>query len=128
MARIFISFAIEDKNLRTLLVGQKKNARTAIEFSDFSVKEPWSSQWKSNCRTRIKGCAGMIGIITRNTPKADGQLWELKCAKDEGIPTLLIHGHSATEKKIVKIPTEISGKMINIWGEQNIVNFLNKFN
>ena len=27
MARVFVSFAIEDRDLRTLLVGQRKNAR-----------------------------------------------------------------------------------------------------
>ena len=78
MARVFISFAIEDKVLRGFLVGQKNNARTAIEFTDYSVKEPWDSSWKTNCRARIKGCRAVIGIITPNTQKADGQLWELK--------------------------------------------------
>lgn len=58
MARVFISFAIEDKTLRDFLVGQKRNARTPIEFTDYSVKEAWSSSWKTNCRQRINGCRG----------------------------------------------------------------------
>lgn len=126
MARVFISFAIEDKILRGFLVGQKNNARTAIDFTDYSVKEPWDSSWKTNCRARIKSCAGMIGIITHNTPKADGQLWELKCAIEEGVPLMLIHGYSAPEKKIASVPSVISGRTINQWTEANIVWFLNK--
>lgn len=125
MARVFISFAIEDKILRDFLVGQKNNTRTAIEFTDYSVKEPWNSSWKTNCRARIKACRAVVGIITVNTPKADGQLWELKCAIEEGVPLMLIHGYSAPEKKLTVLPSVISGRRVNLWTEDNIVNFLN---
>lgn len=126
MARVFISFAIEDKVLRGFLVGQKNNARTAIDFTDYSVKEPWDSSWKTNCRARIRSCAGMIGIITHNTPRADGQLWELKCAIEEGVPLMLIHGYSAPEKKLTSLPSVIAGRAVNQWTEDNIVWFLNR--
>jgi len=126
MARVFISFAMEDRALRDLLVGQKKNARSLIDFTDYSVKEPWSSSWKTNCRDRIKSCSGMIGIITHHTPKADGQLWELKCAIDENIPLMLIHGYSAPERKLVTLPSVISGRRVNLWTEANVVDFLNR--
>ena len=93
MKRIFISFAIEDENLRDFLRGQSRNTNSPFEFVDMSVKQPWDSQWKTKCRTRIRGCEGMISIITRNTKKADGQIWEMNCAIDEGIPLLAIYGN-----------------------------------
>lgn len=93
MKRIFISFAIEDENLRDFLRGQSRNTNSPFEFVDMSVKQPWDSQWKTKCRTRIRGCDGMISIITRNTKKADGQIWEMNCAIDEGIPLLAIYGN-----------------------------------
>jgi hypothetical protein len=68
----------------------------------------------------------MIGIITHNTPKADGQLWELKCAIDEGLPLMLIHGYSDPKKRLSVLRTVISGRRINLWSEDNIVNFLNR--
>ena len=117
---------MEDRSLRDLLVGQKKNARSLIDFTDYSVKEPWSSSWKTNCRERIKSCRGMIGIITPNTPKADGQLWELKCAIDENVPLMLIHGYSAPERKLATLPSVISGRRVNLWTEANVVDFLNR--
>jgi hypothetical protein len=122
--RIFISFAMEDKILRDFLVGQKRNDKIDISFTDFSVKEPWSSSWKTNCRSRIKGCDGVIGIITKNTPKADGQLWELKCGYEEGVPTLLIHGYSDASDRLTTKPDEISGKTIKDWSVANISAFL----
>lgn len=93
MKRIFISFAIEDENLRDFLRGQSRNTNSPFEFVDMSVKQPWDSQWKTKCRTRIRGCDGMISIITRNTKKADGQIWKMNCAIDEGIPLLAIYGN-----------------------------------
>ena len=93
MKRIFISFAIEDENLRDFLRGQSRNTNSPFEFVDMSVKQPWDSQWKTKCRTRIRGCDGMISIITRNTKKADGQIWEMNWAIDEGIPLLAIYGN-----------------------------------
>lgn len=121
--RIFTSFAIEDANLRTLLVGQGRNEKTPFEFVDMSVKEPWDSAWKTNCRTKIKGCDGVIGIITNNTPKATGQLWELQCAYDEGIPVLLIYGN---DDRPSNLPDPVKGRRINLWTWDNISAFLDK--
>ena len=95
MKRIFISFAIEDENLRDLLRGQSRNTNSPFEFVDMSVKQPWDSQWKTKCRTRIRGCDGMFSILTRNTKNADGQIWEMNCAKVEGIPLLAIYGNNS---------------------------------
>lgn len=121
--RIFTSFAIEDANLRTMLVGQGRNKKTPFEFVDMSVKEPWDSAWKTNCRTKIKGCDGVIGIITNNTVKATGQLWELQCAYDEGIPVLLIYGN---DDRPSNLPDPVKGRRINLWSWDNISAFLNK--
>ena len=126
MARVFTSFAIEDKNLRDLLVGQKKNSRNKIDFTDYSVTDPWDKAWKTNCRARVRSCAGMIGILTLNTPKATGQLWELQCAVEEGIPLLLIHGHPKSKDRLKTLPKEIRGKRVLNWTEDNIVNFLDR--
>ncbi len=121
--RIFTSFAIEDANLRTLLVGQGRNNKTPFSFVDMSVKEPWDSAWKTNCRTKIKGCDGVIGIITNNTPKASGQIWELQCAYDEGIPVLLIYGN---DDRPSNLPDPVKGRRINLWTWDNISTFLDK--
>lgn len=121
--RIFISFAIEDANLRDLLVGQGKNEKTPFSFIDMSVKEPWDSAWKTNCRTKIKGCDGLIGIITKNTPKADGQIWELKCAYEENVPVLLIYG---SDDRPANLPDPVKDKRILTWSWSNIANFLGK--
>ncbi|WP_437635576.1 TIR domain-containing protein [Sorangium sp. So ce854] len=117
--RIFISFAIEDKSYRDLLVGQARNAKIPFEFVDMSVKEPWDEKWKTNCRTRIKGCDGVIVLVSKNTSKAEGALWEIRCAKEEGVP---IRGvYCTTDSRPAITPEGL--RMLN-WTWDNIANFI----
>lgn len=89
-----------------------------------SVKEPWSSEWKTKCRSRIKGCDGVIGIITPNTPKAAGQLWELKCAHEEKKPVLLIR--RSTDNPLLVVPEEVRGKAVAAWSWMAIESFIKR--
>lgn len=119
--RIFTAFAIEDANLRTMLVGQARHENTPFEFVDMSVKEPWDSNWKTHCRTRIRGCKGVVGLITNNTTRAAGQLWELSCAYEERKPVFLMYGNN---DRPVNLPAPVAGKFINIWTWANLAAFL----
>lgn len=120
--RIFISFATEDIRLRDLLVGQARNDNSPFDFVDMSVKKPWETAWKTNCRTKIKGCHGVIAIITKNTKNASGELWEINCAKDEGIPCIGIWGH--TDDHFKTFPAEITPLRIIDWNWSNIAKWL----
>lgn len=120
--RIFISFAIEDKTLRDFLVGQAKNEKSPFEFVDMSVKQPWDSAWKTKCRTKIKGCDGVLIIVTKNTKKADGQLWEIKCAKEEKIYCRGLWGN--TNDRPTSPPIELYGIRVVNWTWENIANWI----
>ncbi len=91
-----------------------------------SVKKPWDSEWKKNCRTKIKGCDGLIGIVTKNTRNADGQIWELKCAFEEGVPVLLIYGSNDPDKRPKLVPDVIKERRILNWTWDNIHNFIQR--
>ncbi len=120
--RIFTSFAIEDKTLRDLFIGQARNKKVPYELVDMSVKEPWDSQWKTNCRTKIKGCDGVIVLVSKNLKNAEGALWEIKCAKEEGIPILGVY---MTDCTILDSPTEMNGIKKVSWTWENIADFVN---
>ena len=122
MKRIFVSFAIEDKWARDYLVGQAKNAKSSFEFVDMSVKEPWDDNWKTRCRTRIKGCDGLIAMISKNSARATGQLWELQCAKDEGIRTRGMY--TTTDDRPARLPSELDGVRLINWTWDNIKSFI----
>ena len=120
--RIFVSFPEEDSNLRDLLVGQAKNKNSPFDFTDMSVHQPWDSGWKTKCRTKIKGCAGLIAIITENTYSADGQIWEINCAYDENIPILCIKSSDYIPGARTRL--KIGNRKVYNWDWDTINNFI----
>lgn len=120
--RIFVGFAVEDKRYRDLLRGQSKLGGSPINYTDFSVKEPWSSSWKTNCRQRIRGCDGFIALLSKNVRDADGARWEIKCAVEEKVPTLGVWISGDEHYK----PPEIEGKRVIAWTWDGIGNWINR--
>jgi hypothetical protein len=118
--RIFISFAIEDAFYRTGLSNQAKDERSPFSFTDMSVKEAWDTQWKTKCRTKIKGCDGMIVLLSKNIKNADGALWEIECAKEENIPLIGLYIHTDDHY----YPNEMLGINKVSWTWSNISKFL----
>lgn len=86
--RIFIAFAKEDERIRDLIKGQSLNTDTPFEYTDMSVKEPYDSEWKEHVRSRIRGCEGVIALLSENSLDASGELWEIECAINESKPLL----------------------------------------
>lgn len=120
--RIFIAFAIEDVRSRDFLVGQAKNDDSPFEFVDMSVKQPWETDWETKCRSRIKGCDGVIALISKYTPSAVGELFEIRAAGEEKIPTMLMYSSSDRPT----LPSSLSGRLIHVWSWDNIKSFLSK--
>jgi len=87
-----------------------------------SVKEPWSDSWKTRCRSKIKGCDGVFVLITKNLKKADGAIWEIKCAKEERIPILGVYMKGCS---ITDAPDELNGIKKISWTWVGIREFVN---
>lgn len=120
--RIFTSFAIEDERMRDLFVGQARAERVPYELVDMSVKEPWSDSWKTRCRSKIRGCDGVVALITQHLKQADGARWEIKCAKEEGIPVIGVYIGGATANDA---PVELDSIRKITWTWDGIANFVN---
>jgi hypothetical protein len=121
--RIFICFAVpEDNYARDFLVGQARNNNSPFEFMDMSVKEPWSDSWKTRCRQKIKGCDGVIALLSKHTNNADGAKWEMRCASEENIPMIGVY---ISKDEYTPIPTELSYSKIIYWTWDGIANFIN---
>jgi hypothetical protein len=121
--KVFISFAIEDEKYRNYLVRQAKLDRSPFEFIDMSVKEPYKTEWRKKCRTKIKRCDGMIVLISKNTWHSSGARWEIKCGKEEGIRVIGMHIQKTNKGAV---PPELKGKRIIEWTWDNIEESINK--
>lgn len=120
--RIFVSFAAQDKFVRDNLVNQaKEQGNPRFDFADISVKDPLDAKWRAMCRTEIKGCAGVIAFISKNTPDAQDECWEIKCAREEGIPirAFWVHRDEPCGK-----PIELGSTPVVNWNWETISNFI----
>lgn len=84
-----------------------------------------SDQYRSsqtNCRTRIKGCHGVIVLVTKNTIQAEGARWEIKCAIEERIPVMPMY--ASNNDKGCRLPPELEGMRIYDWSWPNLKNFV----
>jgi hypothetical protein len=120
--RIYISFAIEDENYRDLLVGQARAKRSPFEFSGMPVKYPRMDIWKTRARTGIKGCKGVIVLVSKNTLCSQGQLWEVRCAKEENVPVRGVY--VSEDNRPAQLPQEFEGVAVVSWTWDNIGDFL----
>lgn len=121
--RIFVCFAVEDTWARDFLVGQARNDDSPFEFVDMSVKEPWDDKWKTRCRSKIRGCDGVIVMLTWNTLGAEGALWEMQCAIEQGIPII---GVIAEGDNPPRIPYVLADNGVHVidWTWPNIAEFI----
>ena len=92
--RVFISFDYDhDVALRDFLVGQAKLAGSPFEIADWSVKEPFTGDWKAKVRTRIRSVDQVAVMCGHNTDTAAGVSAELEIARDERKPYFLLKGY-----------------------------------
>lgn len=120
--RVFISFAIEDIEYRDYLVDQARKKHSPFDFIDMSVKKEWKQdEWQRKCRTKIKRCDGVIALLSKNTHKASGARWEMKCAKEEKIKIIGMH---IKKNDRGAIPPELKGEKIILWSWYNLEKFI----
>lgn len=124
--QVFISFALKDTGLRDKLIEQIGKVNAEITCVDMPMKKSWESAWKAETMETVRGCSGVIGIITENIVKADGQLWELRCAFDSGLPVLLICDETGQDMRAKDIPDLIREKDVTPWDDSVISTFVNR--
>ena len=124
--QLFVSFALKDAELRDKLIEQIKEESPEITCVFMPEKRSWESAWKEECREKIRGCNGAIGLITSNTIRADGQLWELRCAFEAKMKVMLIGDEEACDMPARKFPDLLKDEDILPWNSSNIAMFLGK--
>ena len=60
-------------------------------------------------------------LISKNTKNAEGELWEIKCAKEEGIPLMGIYIKGATS---ADKPASMLGVTCKEWTWDNVKEFI----
>jgi hypothetical protein len=118
-ARVFMAFDYDhDEALRNLLVGQSKHGDSPFEMHDWSVKEPFTVDWKAKVRAKIRSVDQVIVLCGEHTHLATGVAAELTIAREEGKPYFLLWGYSG---KTCTKPTSASvSDKIYTWTWDNL--------
>ena len=116
--RAFISFQMEDRWAREFLIQHAHDEDNEIEFTDYSVHEPFDEKWKTNCRLRIARTKGTIVLIGSDTWKSEAVLWEIAETLRQ---QHFIFGIQINKDKTYTIPNGLSAKSVIRWNFEAIV-------
>jgi DNA-directed RNA polymerase subunit L len=97
--RVFISFHMNDEAQVNLLRHQARNSEN-LEFTDYSVKEPFDEKWKTNCALRIEQSSIVIVAIGPDTYSRPAVLWEIEKAHEMGKPVIGMRLYSERNHRI----------------------------
>jgi DNA-directed RNA polymerase subunit L len=109
--RVFISFHVEDEAMIKLLRDQAKNS-DKLEFTDYSVKEPFDEKWKTQCTERLKQSSVLVCAIGDDTHSREAVLWEINKAYELGKPVFGVRLHSDKNHKIPQPMIDRRAKII----------------
>jgi hypothetical protein len=112
---------MEDKWARDFLVQQAHDQRSDIEFIDYSVKSPFDSSWKTNCKERIGRTKGTIVLVGPTTYKSDAVLWEIAETTRQ---SHYIFGIQINREKTHAIPVGLTAKNVIRWDFDQIIKWL----
>jgi hypothetical protein len=122
--RTYISFDYDnDRPARDLFVGQAKNEDCPINIVDYSQHYEFTEKWKTQCRERIKKTSLCIQLVGKKTWQAEGAVWEVKAAKEEGIP---VFGVYIDKNDHGKIPSSLAGSNVIEWTWHGIADMIKK--
>jgi hypothetical protein len=108
---VFLSFAYEDVDEVNLLRGQAKNARSDIEFNDWSVREPYESTRADYIRQKIAQCSLTVVYVSAETASSKWVAWEVDESIRRGKKVIAVHkGESAP----ASLPAIVKAKRIPV--------------
>jgi len=118
--KVFISFHMDDRHAKELLVAQAKSDRFDLEFVNFAVNEPFDDRWKAQCKERIKQTSVTICFIGENTHQREAVNWELKTSYELGNKVFGIRIYR-DQNHIIPAPIREHNSKIIAWNIQDIV-------
>lgn len=91
----FISFDHEDERAVDALRMQAKDENSALNFRDYSVKEPFNSRKaeyiKRKIRDKLHFCSTTVVYCTDKTAKSKWVDWEIKTSLERGKRVICVH-------------------------------------
>lgn len=117
--RAFISFDYDhDEGAKHMLAGQARLPDAPFDFTDNSVKEQLTGDWKGKVRRRMVNCDVVIVLCGEWTHSAKGVAEELTIARERSKPYFLLAAYS--DKNCTKPTSAQPGDKVYNWTWDNL--------
>lgn len=116
---IFVSFAPEDKKDGMMLGDQCRNPFSTFAVIGASAEPQGNDDWESQTRERIKQARVVVMVVGKNTANAGNVIWEVKVAREEGIPVLGVYTDKAYEENV---PATFGSGPVIEWNWEHVYN------
>ena len=117
--RVFISFDFDhDEGTKTMLAGQAKLPDSPFDFTDASVKDALSGDWKEKVRRRMSNIDVVIGLCGQHTHTAKGVAAEIEIAQEKGVSYFLLAAYA--DKDCTKPTSAKTSDKMYKWTWENL--------
>lgn len=117
--RAFISFDYDhDEGAKTMLAGQAKHPDGPFDFTDASVKEHLTGDWKEKVWRRMNSIDIVIVLCGEWTHTAKGVAEELTIAREKGKPYFLLAAYG--DKNCTKPGSALASDKVYKWTWDNL--------
>lgn len=117
--RAFISFDYDhDEGAKILLAGQAKHPDSPFDFTDASVKEHLTGDWKEKVRRRMNSIDIVIVLCGEWTHTAKGVAEELTIARERAKPYFLLAAYG--DKNCTKPTSALASDKVYRWTWDNL--------
>ena len=117
--RVFISFDIDhDEGTKVMLAGQAKLPDSPFDFTDASVKEHLTGDWKEKVQRRMDNIDVVIILCGEKTHTANGVSTELTIAKEKRKNYFLLAAYS--DKTCTKPTSAAPADKVYRWTWDNL--------
>lgn len=117
--RVFISFDYDhDEGAKIMLAGQAKLPDSPFDFTDASVKEHLTGDWKEKVRRRMDNIDVVIVLCGEHTHTAKGVDAELTIAQEKNKSYFLLTAYP--DKTCTKPTSAQSGNKVYKWTWENL--------
>ena len=122
---VFISFHVDDENQVNLLRAQAKRDDFNLDFYDYSVKEPFSEQWKKNAAAKIALTSATIVMIGPETANRKAVQFEIEESYRQNKKVIGVRIYRNEHHPIPELMKQNNAPVVN-WTLDDIQGELNK--
>jgi len=117
--RVFISFDYDhDEGAKHMLAGQAKLPDSPFDFTDASVNEHLTGDWKDRVSRRLNNVDLMIVLCGEQTHRAAGVAAELSIAQEKSLSYFLLAAYA--DKTCTKPTSARAGDKVYKWTWDNL--------